>query len=108
MKVTEDPQYQARLRAEKIADELAILVAHEHRRAKEERARREEAEQTIEQLAALIANEHAEVERERAARERAEEEARDLSALVFERRSSNIDRSTSGVSRLTRRRRFVA
>ena len=52
----EDPQIQARIRAEKIANELAILVAHEHRRAKAEQARREEAEAVASQLARLVAS----------------------------------------------------
>jgi hypothetical protein len=72
---------QARARAEEIANELAILVAHEHRRAKDEQARREAAEATASQLAVLLAHDHAELDRERAARERAEEEVRELSAL---------------------------
>jgi hypothetical protein len=92
-----DPQVQARIRAEKIANEMAILVAHEHRRAKAEQAKREAAEETASELALLIATEHAELERERIAREQAEAEARDLSALVFEARSTR-----------SKRRRFVA
>jgi hypothetical protein len=72
---------EARARAEKIANELAILVAHEHRRAKDEQAKREAAEATASQLAVLLAHDHAELDRERAARRRAEEEVRELSAL---------------------------
>jgi hypothetical protein len=93
----QDPEVQARIRAEKIANELAILVAHEHRRAKEEQAKREAAEATASQLALIVAHEHADLERERIARERAEAEARDLSALAFEARSTRAPR-----------RRFVA
>src|SRR4051794_29832601 len=78
----DNPHVQARIRAEQIANEMAILVAHEHRRAKDEQARREAAEQTASQLAVLVAYEHAELEDERLARERAEAEARDLAALV--------------------------
>jgi hypothetical protein len=72
---------EARERAEQIASELAILVAHEHRRAEEEQVRREAAEATASQLARLLAHECANVERERVARQQAEAQAREVVGL---------------------------
>jgi hypothetical protein len=89
-----DPQVEARERAERIANELAVLVAHEHRRAKEEQQRREEAEATASQLAVLLAHEHADLEYEREARARAQAEARELSAAALgELRPMRFDRA---------------
>ena len=64
--------------AEKIANELAGMVAREHRRAKIEQGRREAAEAIAEDLAALLAFDRADLEREREARLRAESELKDL------------------------------
>jgi hypothetical protein len=47
--------------AERIANELAALVAQEHRRANEEQARREAAEATASELAAQLARSEARV-----------------------------------------------
>ena len=65
-----------------VANDLALLVAHEAARADKERRRREEIEMTASQLAVLIAHEHAELERERTAREQAEAEASQLRRLL--------------------------
>jgi len=70
--------------AERIAHDLAVLVAQEHQRAKDEEARRREAEETAEELAKLLANDHAALEREREARRRAEIEVRELSEWALE------------------------
>jgi hypothetical protein len=70
--------------AERIAHELAVLVAQEHQRAKDERAKREQAEATAQELAQLLANDHAALERERRARLRAETEIRELSEWALE------------------------
>ena len=64
--------------AEKIANELAGMVAREHRRTKIEQGRREAAESIAEDLAVLLAYDRADLEREREARLRAEAELRDL------------------------------
>ena len=64
--------------AEKIANELAGMVAREHRRTKIEQARREAAESIAADLAVLLAHDHADLERERAARLHAEAELREL------------------------------
>ena len=64
--------------AEKMANELAGMVAREHRRTKIEQARREAAESIAEDLAALLAHDRADLEREREARLRAEAELREL------------------------------
>lgn len=69
--------------AEKVAGDLAVLVAREHARANEEQAKREAAEAIASQLAVLLVQDHAELERERAARQRAEAQASELSALVL-------------------------
>ncbi|HEY0633060.1 MAG TPA: hypothetical protein VGC98_13470 [Thermoleophilaceae bacterium] len=69
--------------AERIANELAALLAQEHRRTAEERARREDAEATASELAVQLALDRAELERERAARERAEAQASELSTLII-------------------------
>lgn len=68
-----------------VANDLAVLVAHEHRRADEERLRREKAEATASQLAVMLAHEHADLERERGARHNAEVEARELEARLLAR-----------------------
>ena len=73
-------------RVEQIANELALLVAQEHRRANEERALREAAEATAEELAQILAHEHARLEDEREARLRAEAEVRELAGIVLDRR----------------------
>jgi hypothetical protein len=75
---------EARERAEQIANELAILVAHEHQRAEDEQARREAAEETAAELARLLAHEYANVERERVGREQAEAQAREVVGLSAE------------------------
>jgi hypothetical protein len=83
--------------ARQIADELATLLAHEHRRAVDEQARREAAEAAAAELAQLLANEHADLERERTARAHAEAQAAELAALTAEEprspRFSNVHRS---------------
>jgi hypothetical protein len=66
--------------AEKVANELAGMVAREHRRAKIEQGRREAAEAIAADLAALLAHEREDLERERAARLLAESEIRELLA----------------------------
>jgi hypothetical protein len=58
--------------AEKIANELAGMVAREHRRAKIEQGRREAAEAIAEDLSVLLSHDRADLERERNARLRAE------------------------------------
>jgi hypothetical protein len=68
---------------EKIANELAGLLAKEHQRATDEQAKREAAEATATELAVLLALDRAALEREREARERAEAQASELSALVL-------------------------
>ena len=77
---------QARTNPVAVANDLAVLVAHEHRRASDEQRRRKNAEITASELAVLLAHEHAELERERLAREEAQDEARELAALLTERR----------------------
>ena len=69
--------------AERITNELAALVAQEHRRAMQEQAKREAAETTASELAVQLALDRAELERERAARERAEAQASELSTLII-------------------------
>ena len=66
--------------AEKIANELAALVAREHGRAKIEQGRREAAESIAEDLAVLLAHDRADLEREREARVSAEARLRELIA----------------------------
>ena len=68
--------------AERIANELAALLAQEHRHVAEERAGREEAEATAAELAVQLALARAELEREREARQRAEAQASELSTLI--------------------------
>ena len=84
-----------------VANDLAVLVAHEHARADEERRRREQVELTASDLALLVAHEHAEAERERTARERAEAEAEELRALLFNGRRPGRG-APKGMARLTR------
>jgi hypothetical protein len=69
--------------AEKIANELAALVAQEHQRAENEQAKREAAEALASGLAVLLALDHAALERERDARACAEAQASELSSLVL-------------------------
>jgi hypothetical protein len=69
--------------AEKIANELAALLAQEHQRAEDELAKREAAEATASQLAVLLALDHAALQREREARQHAEAQADELSTLVL-------------------------
>jgi hypothetical protein len=69
--------------AERVANELAGLLANEHRRAEDERGKREAAEANASELAVLLALDRAALEREREARERAEAQASELSALIM-------------------------
>jgi hypothetical protein len=64
--------------AEKIANELAGMVAREHRRTKIEQGRREAAESIAADLAVMLSHDRADLEWEREARLRAEAELRDL------------------------------
>jgi hypothetical protein len=57
-----DREYVARMRAERVASDLARMVAHESRRAEDERKRRVEAEAVASNMAALIAHENARAE----------------------------------------------
>jgi len=69
--------------AERIANELAALLAQEHRRAGDEQAKREAAEATASELAVQLTLGRAELQREREARERAEAQASELSTLII-------------------------
>jgi hypothetical protein len=69
--------------SDRIANELAGLLAKEHQRAEDEQARREAAEATAADLTVLLAVDRAALEQEREARERAEAQASELSALVL-------------------------
>src|SRR3954453_4235578 len=69
--------------AERIANELASLLAQEHRRVLQEQEKRPEAEAIASELAVQLALDRAELERERAARERAEAQATELSTLII-------------------------
>jgi hypothetical protein len=64
--------------AERIANELAGMVAREHRRTKIEQGRREAAEAIAADLAVLLAHDRADLEHERERRQRAEAELRGL------------------------------
>jgi IS30 family transposase len=64
--------------AEKIANELAGMVAREHRRTKIEQGRREAAESIAADLAILLAHDRADLERERDARQRVEAQLHEL------------------------------
>jgi hypothetical protein len=88
-------------RYEAVASDLALLVAHEHARADDERRRREEVELTASQLAVMVAHEHAEAERERAARRRAESEAAKLRDLL----TNGTDEFRQGKRKGTRNKR---
>jgi hypothetical protein len=68
--------------AERIAKELAALLAEEHQRVLQEQMKRAEAEATASELAVQLALDRAELERERQARERAEAQASELSTLI--------------------------
>src|SRR3954462_14020899 len=68
--------------AERIANELASLLAQEHRRVVQEQEKRAEAEAVASELAVQLALDRAELERERKARERAEAQASELSTLI--------------------------
>jgi hypothetical protein len=57
-----DREHAARMRAERVASDLARMVAHESRRAEDERRRRLEAEAVAANMAALIAHENARAE----------------------------------------------
>jgi hypothetical protein len=71
-----DRERSARLRAERVASDLARLVAHEGRRAEDERAQRLEAEAAAAGMAALVAHENARAARaERRLRELLDESA---------------------------------
>jgi len=69
--------------AERIANELATLLAQEHRLLVEERAKRAEVEGIASELAAELALDRAELAREREARERAEAQANELATMVI-------------------------
>src|SRR3954471_18102012 len=69
--------------AERIANELAVLLAQEHRRLVQEQEKRAEAEAVASELAVQLALDRAELERERQARERAEAQASELSTLII-------------------------
>jgi hypothetical protein len=69
--------------AEQVANELAELLAKEHERTVEERAKREAAEETASQLAVMLVRERTELERERATRKQAEAQAQELSTLIL-------------------------
>jgi hypothetical protein len=69
--------------AERIANELAALLAQEHRRVLHEQAKCAAAETTASELAVQLALDRAELERERQARERAEAQASELSTLII-------------------------
>jgi hypothetical protein len=71
--------------AEKIANELAGMVAREHRRAKIEQGRREAAESIAADLAVLLTYDRADLERERAARLQVEADLTELLAPGEER-----------------------
>jgi hypothetical protein len=58
-----DLERAARLRAERVASDLARLVAHEGRRAEDERERRIEAESVAKGMVALVAHENARAQR---------------------------------------------
>jgi hypothetical protein len=58
-----DRERSARLRAERVASDMARMVAHEGRRAEEERARRLESESVASAMAELVAHENARAER---------------------------------------------
>src|SRR3954454_12718346 len=64
--------------AERIANELAGMVAREHRRMKIEQGRREAAESIAADLAVLLAHDRADLEYEREGRLRAEARLREL------------------------------
>ena len=69
--------------AERIANELATLLAQEHRRLVHEQGKRAEAEAVASEVAVQLALDRAELEREREARERAEAQASELSTLII-------------------------
>src|SRR4051812_24182001 len=58
-----DREHSARRRAERVASDMARLVAHEARRAQDEREQRAEAEAVAEGMAALVAHENARADR---------------------------------------------
>jgi hypothetical protein len=92
-----DPQDEARREAERIAGELALLVAQEHRRANEEQANREALQSTTDRLSVLLAYALGELELERAERIRAEADARALSAEALgELRPMRYERARRG------------
>jgi hypothetical protein len=68
---------------ERIANELAALLAQEHRMLVHERAKRAEVELIASELAAELALDRAELERERQARGRAEAQANELATMVI-------------------------
>jgi hypothetical protein len=69
--------------AERIANELAALLAQEHRSLVQEEAKRAQVEAIASDLAVQLALNQAELEREREARERAEAQASELSTLII-------------------------
>jgi hypothetical protein len=58
-----DREHSARRRAERVASDMARLVAYEARRAEDEREQRVEAESVAEGMAALVAHENARADR---------------------------------------------
>ena len=58
-----DREHAARMRAEKVASDMARLVAQESRRAEDEREQRLEAERVASRMARLVAHENARADR---------------------------------------------
>ena len=90
-----------------VAGELAGLVAREHQRTRDERARRELAEATATELAKLLVRDHAALEQERAGRERAEARLRELCGLVEDERPRRFVPAGHGSESRSRQRVVV-
>jgi hypothetical protein len=90
-----------------VAGELAGLVAREHQRVGDERARRELAEATATELAKLLVRDQAALEQEREARERAEARLRELCGLVDEERPRRFVPAGHGSESRSRQRVVV-
>ena len=90
-----------------VAGELAGLVAREHQRVSDERARREMAEATATELAKLLVRDRAALDRERAARERAEARLRELCGLVDDERPRRFVPAGHGSASRSRQRVVV-
>jgi flagellar biosynthesis/type III secretory pathway chaperone len=69
--------------AERIANELATLLAQEHQLLVQEQEKRAQLEAIASDLAVQLALDRAELAREREARERAEAQASELSTLII-------------------------